>query len=129
MKGTFKPGTIALFILIALLGVALFNWASENINAVGDETSRQQELTVGCAGLETRFVEVDDRGENTTVYFEVGDGRINSASVKIVGDRNYTERIEEMRQNSLQRVSGRVGEFQRVRVEVQPCDQVFEYRG
>lgn len=65
----FKPGTIITMFFIAVLGVLVLNWASENVIDSVDNSGDQATHAIRCSNIETEVVDSVTFGNTTEISY------------------------------------------------------------
>lgn len=125
MKGqlSFKPGTVALAIFIAIVGYIAFTLVSANVNQLGETAREDQDAAMDCSELDVQFINIDQTDDGVEVFF-----RINTdlQGVEVgLENSNETDLVENVKANQLHNASLNVSSYSRVYIDTGRCNNPF----
>lgn len=116
-----KPGTIFMFLLIAVFGFGIFNWASDSINTTGEKSLKQQDDAFRCSALSIDLAGLNQRQSNVTAFFTVNQD-VEEVRVNFEGEKNLTAIVDYGGANSLTNVTAPLETVETVSFKVDGCN-------
>ena len=128
MRGqlSFKPGTIALFIFIAIVGYVSYTLVAGNMHDIGDSTSEERDSVMSCSELDIEFIDVDESGNNLNIFFR--SNRELPAVVIGFEDYNRTRLVENVGANRIYNATANLSEPSNIYIETEMCEDAYWWR-
>lgn len=125
MKGQlkFKPGTVALFFFIALVGYVSYTMVAGNLDDLSNSASAERESAMGCSELNIEFVHVNEFDEQVQVFFRSNDN-LEGVNVGFEGS-NTTKLVEDIRANTLHSTTLNVSDYSNIYIETDRCNNPY----
>lgn len=118
-----RPGTLFLFGLIAFLGLALFTWSTQNLDAAGNRTIESQQEAIECSELSIKLEDAVKDG-NYTAYISVS-REVENLSVKFTGSENITRTVVNPPVSGVVKVEADMERVDSLSAYVSGCSRVF----
>lgn len=122
-----KPGTVFMFILILVMGIGVFHWASGTIKESSKNSMDKQDDAFKCSGINVELANLRTSNNTVNAFFIVNRD-VDRVYVNFEGDRNVTREVEYGGQNSLSNVSVTLEGFEEVSFRAPPCEQRFIFK-
>lgn len=128
MKGSLllRPGTIFLFILIALMGLGLYTWANTEIGSTRESSLENQDNAITCSGLSISREDLNSYSNSTEIFFK-SNKDLERVNVKFRGSENVNVTIGPLERGELRQASANISNFSSVSLKAASCDQIFRY--
>lgn len=127
MRGQmFKPGTVALFIFIAIIGYMSYTLVSSNVHDIGDSASDERENAMGCSELDVDFIDVSENDRNTTIFFRSNDD-LSGISIGFEG-LNTSRTMTDIRANQMYNATVNVSGYDNIYIETDRCPDAYRWQ-
>ena len=124
MKGQrFKPGTVVLFFVIAVVGYMSYTLVSGNIQELGSSAEDEREVVMDCSTLELEFVDVSETREGVRVFFRSND---DLAGVGVGAESsNKTSTVEDVEKDRMYNATLNVSDYSGLYLETDRCPDPY----
>ena len=126
-KGAFlRPGTILLFVFIALFGFGMYNWATTNLSDTRESSLEDQNNAIACSGLEIYEQGIQTSEDRVTLFFEVNRD-VERVDLNFEGEKNITRTVRLVQKGRIQSSTVNMSNFSSVSLKTRECSRVFQF--
>lgn len=126
-EGAFlRPGTILLFVFIALFGFGMYNWAITNISDTRESSLKNQANAIECSGLEIYEQGIQTSEDRVTLFFEVNRD-VEQVDLNFEGEKNVTRTVRLVQKGRIQSATANMSNFSSVSLKTRECSRVFRF--
>lgn len=126
-KGAFlRPGTILLFVFIALFGFGMYNWTITNLSETRESSLEDQSNAIACSGLEINEQGIQTSEDRVTLFFEVNKD-VDEVDLNFEGEKNITRTVRLVQKGKIQSSTVNMSNFSSVSLKTRECSRVFEF--
>jgi len=126
-KGAFlRPGTVLLFVFIALFGFGMYNWAITNIGETRENSIENQNNAIACSGLEIANQGIQRSEDQVTLFFE-SNRDVERLDLNFEGERNVTRTVRLVQKGKIESATANMSNFSSVSLKTRECSRVFEF--
>lgn len=122
----FRPGTIFLFVMIALMGFGMYTWANTSIGKTSEQSIQSQNNAIECSGLEITEEGIKTTQNQTKVFFEVNRD-VEQVDLNFEGEINVNKSVEDVERGEIRTVAANISNMSSVSLKTPRCDQVFRF--
>lgn len=128
MKGQFKfkPGTIALFFFIAIVGYATYTLVAGDLHDIGASTEDEREFVMKCSELDISFVDVERHNSSVDVFFR-SNRDLPGVSIGFEGS-NASRVVEDITADKLHNATVNVSSYSNIYIETGNCPDPYWLR-
>lgn len=120
-----RPGALLIFLIAAIIGMAIFNWSGNMLDRTGEISENQRQEALECSTLEVNFVDSNRDSGNFTVFFQVNKD-VEAVAVTLQGEeKNATRVIEDPGKGAIYPATAELDRLKSVKAVVEGCKRVF----
>ena len=123
----FKPGTVFLLVLIAVLGYGMFIWADANVGKANKTSLEDQKNAIVCSNIEVSNEGIQESQNQTTLFFSTNMD-VEKLNFEFNGTKIVTKTLESVERDQLESVSVNITEFSSVSAKVPDCGRDFRFQ-
>lgn len=122
----FKPGTVFLFVLIAVFGFGVYSWADANIGKTRETSLEDQQNAIVCSNLAISNEGIRTTQNQAEIFFKANQD-VKRVNLNFRGDSNVSDAVESVEAGEIRNSAVNISNFSSVSLKASGCSRIFRF--